>query len=403
MISEKIQLEEFIIKNWTQINRFIDREMSQYHIPFYSSVDIRESKDKFAPIDNNLYPAGFNNLCLLDLDKASREIERTIEHYSPTIWNIAIIVESHTKNLFYLDNLFYLRKAIEESGRQVDLISFDDNLFSNNETQTTLTSHSKFELIIKKASIQHHKIATDQQYDLVILNNDQSSPIDIDWGLVETPIHPSPQMGWFNRQKIEHFDFYANAIENFCDKFSINPELLKAKHDSIKNIDFSNKDGLDHLADKVNRFKESINSDQKIFIKASKGTYGMGIQVVDSGDDILSMNRKNRDRMDIGKNKIKFTDILIQEGVDTVLTYDQMPAEVTIYLIGGRSVGGFMRANEQKSNKENLNSKGMVFKKFCISEIRQNRDDVMKEAVYSVVARLSCLAAAMEVSAMETK
>ena len=44
----------------------------------------------------------------------------------------------------------------------------------------------------------------------------------------------------------------------------------------------------------------------------------------------------------------------------------------------------------------------MVFKKFCISEIRQNRDDVMKEAVYSVVARLSCLAA-MEVSAMETK
>ena len=142
-------------------------------------------------------------------------------------------------------------------------------------------------------------------------------------------------MGWFNRQKIEHFDFYANAIENFCDKFSINPELLKAKHDSIKNIDFSNKDGLDHLADKVNTFKQSINSDQKIFIKASKGTYGMGIQVVDSGDDILSMNRKNRDRMDIGKNKIKFTDILIQEGVDTVLTYDQMPAEVTIYLIGG--------------------------------------------------------------------
>ena len=42
---KKIQLEEFIIKNWTQINRFIDREMSQYHIPFYSSVDIRESKE----------------------------------------------------------------------------------------------------------------------------------------------------------------------------------------------------------------------------------------------------------------------------------------------------------------------------------------------------------------------
>ena len=151
---------------------------------------------------------------------------------------------------------------------------------------------------------------------------------------------------------------------------------------------------MDSLADEVDSFKKEISPDQKIFIKASKGTYGMGIKVIDSGEDILSMNRKNRDRMDIGKNKIKFTDILIQEGVDTVLSYDQMPAEVTIYLIGGRSVGGFMRANDQKSKSENLNSKGMVFKKFCISEIRQNRDDVMKEAVYSVVARLSCLAAA---------
>ena len=97
-ISEKGQLEEFVISHWTQINRFIDREMSHYEIPFYSSVDIRESKSKFAPIDNNLYPAGFNNLCLLDLDKATREIERTIEHYSPDNmerWNYCRV--SHKK------------------------------------------------------------------------------------------------------------------------------------------------------------------------------------------------------------------------------------------------------------------------------------------------------------------
>ena len=73
-----------------------------------------------------------------------------------------------------------------------------------------------------------------------------------------------------------------------------------------------------------------------------------------------------------------------------------MPAEVTIYLIGGKSVGGFMRANSEKGSNENLNSKGMVFKKFCISEIRQNRDDVMKEAVYSIIGRLSCLASIVE-------
>jgi glutamate--cysteine ligase len=118
--------------------------------------------------------------------------------------------------------------------------------------------------------------------------------------------------------------------------------------------------------------------------------------VVDSGSDILNLNRKKRNKLDIGKNKIKFTDVLVQEGVETVLNYDGMPAEVTIYLIGGKSVGGFMRANNQKSASDNLNAKGMIFKKFCISEIRQNRDDVMKEAVYSIIGRLSCLASIEE-------
>ena len=73
-----------------------------------------------------------------------------------------------------------------------------------------------------------------------------------------------------------------------------------------------------------------------------------------------------------------------------------MPAEVTIYLINGKSVGGFMRANSEKDHQSNLNSRGMVFKKFCISEIRQNQDYKIKEAVYSVIARLSSIAAGLE-------
>jgi len=39
----------------------------------------------------------------------------------------------------------------------------------------------------------------------------------------------------------------------------------------------------------------------------------------------------------------------------------------------------------------------MVFKKYCISEIRENQDHKSKEAVYSVVARLATLAAGYEI------
>ena len=192
-------------------------------------------------------------------------------------------------------------------------------------------------------------------------------------------------MGWFNRQKIIHFESYEKIIREFCEHFDIEKNLLQAKFKKVHDIDFSTKNGLEKLANEVEGLKKEISSEQKIFVKASKGTYGMGIQVVESGNDILSLNRKKRNKLDIGKNKIKFTDVLVQEGVETVLSYDGMPAEVTIYLIGGKSVGGFMRANNQKGASDNLNAKGMIFKKFCISEIRQNRDDVMKEAVYSII------------------
>ena len=34
---------------------------------FYCSVDLRDSGDKIAPVDCNLFPAGFNNICEIDL------------------------------------------------------------------------------------------------------------------------------------------------------------------------------------------------------------------------------------------------------------------------------------------------------------------------------------------------
>lgn len=109
------------------------------------------------------------------------------------------------------------------------------------------------------------------------------------------------------------------------------------------------------------------------------------------------MNRKTRNKMDIGKNNLKFDSVLIQEGIETIIKYDDMPAEVTIYLIDGKSTGGFMRANPLKGTNANLNAKGMIYKKFCISEIEQNTDHQRKEATYSIIARLSTLAGAYEI------
>src|ERR1700751_3073887 len=47
--------------------------------PFYCSVDLRDSGDKIVPVDSNLYPAGFNNICPDDLRAAPPVIRAQID------------------------------------------------------------------------------------------------------------------------------------------------------------------------------------------------------------------------------------------------------------------------------------------------------------------------------------
>ena len=202
------------------------------------------------------------------------------------------------------------------------------------------------------------------------------------------------------KKDIEDKKITANKSDDNISEKKLDDQNKKSdnkEEESVASENNLNKEKSESAASEADKTKDET----KVFIKGDQGTYGMGISVVSSGEEVLNFNRKSRNKMDIGKNKIKFSSVIVQEGVDTILKYDNMPAEVTIYLVGGKSVGGFMRANTQKQAHENLNSKGMVFKKFCISEIRQDQDHKAKEAVYSIVARLSAIAAAIEIDKLK--
>lgn len=397
MISNKAQLENFVVKNWDQINLYFDEKFADKPTPFYTSIDIRESKNKVAPVDNNIYPAGFNNLCALDLDASMKVIKKTIEKMKPGAQKICIIPESHTKNLFYLDHLAILGKTVRDAGFEVVFATPDQALFEQN-AELNLLSASQYDVCIKKLTVSaEQEILVDGVVqDLAILNNDQSTPLSLDWRSLKTPVVPSPNIGWTVRQKTRHFTHYKMVADEFAKNFDIDPDLIQARFDHIEGVDFSSREGLEAIGESVDKMVSDLGEGTKVFVKASQGTYGMGISVVSSGEEIINMNKKVRNKMNVGKNSIKFTSVLVQEGVETILKYDEMPAEVTIYLVDGKSIGGFMRANSERDSSSNLNSKGMVFRKFCISEIRQNHDHASKEALYTVLARLSTLASCYE-------
>jgi glutamate--cysteine ligase len=398
-IQTKQQLEEFVSKNWETINRQLDEWQNELVQPIYSSVDIRESSHKYAPVDHNLYPAGFNNICQKDLKRASQLFKDALAKIAPGTKRVALLPESHTKNKWYLDNVYHLRHTLEEAGFSVDVVSPDKTLFDEGPL-LKLESQSGHAIELIQIEVKGDQVKRVDGgvtgYGAIILNHDQSIPLNIEWKNVGIPVMPSPFAGWTRRQKNSHFSHYKKVADAFCAKFDINPDLIQARFRAVDGVDFETKEGVDKLASEVGNLLAELPAGSSVFAKASQGTYGMGISVFTSKDEVLAMNRKTRNKMDIGKNNIKFTSVLVQEGVETIIKVEDAPGEITMYLVNGRGMGGFMRYNPQRGTNANLNSQGMLYKKFCISDICQDTDTHCKEAVYCMIARLSVLAASKE-------
>jgi glutamate--cysteine ligase len=151
-VKTKEELEKFVCENWNAINTYIDQEQSKLPQPLTSSVDVRESKYKFAPVDHNMYPAGFNNLCNKDLLNCSTHFRAVFNKIKPDLKNVAVIPESHTKNKFYLDHLYKLSDSISMSESEVTLISPDPEMFQDGSDVVELESQSEYKLKRKRCN-----------------------------------------------------------------------------------------------------------------------------------------------------------------------------------------------------------------------------------------------------------
>src|SRR3989344_5730971 len=112
-VNNKQELELFFCHNWNEINAWIDQAQFELPQPVTSSVDVRESKTKFAPVDQNMYPAGFNNLCSKDLLHCGDHFKEKFDQIKPNLKRVGLLPESHTKNKYYLDHLHHLKSSVE--------------------------------------------------------------------------------------------------------------------------------------------------------------------------------------------------------------------------------------------------------------------------------------------------
>lgn len=404
-------LEQHLLTQCKTIEEWFLSEWHKTHPPIYGSVDLRNAGFKLAPIDMNLFPAGFNNLNPDFLSVAVSAAEKNILAIHPSAKKLLIVPESHTRNLFYWENIKTLKNILEKAGFIVQFGGFSP-VFA---TTQTISLPSGDEIIIEPLLRENDQLQLSTFVpDVVLLNNDLSDGIPEILQQIKQPLLPPAELGWSQRLKSEHFQYYAKVARDFSKKFNIDPWLISPLFRHCGHIDFMHQLGLECLIINAEILFEEIEKKYAeygithppfLIVKADAGTYGMAVMTVRNINELKTMNRKQRTRMSMSKGGQSVDRVIIQEGIYTfeTLGVEQAVAEPVVYLWGDSVVGGFYRVHKERGVDENLNTPGMHFEPIAFSqpchEPCQTESGVQQNRfyLYGLVAKLSMLAAAREI------
>jgi glutamate--cysteine ligase len=409
-------IEKVILSQVASIESWFRQKWQESPPSLTSSVDLRHAGFKLAPVDTNLYPAGFNNLNPDFLPLCVQAAQSTLFDSLPTCRNILLLPESHTRNRFYMQSLDVLRNILVKAGFVVRIGSLDPELTSPME----ITTENGKVLLIEPLIRNDDRVGLkDFKPCLLVLNNDLSTGVPEILQGIKQPIRPTSKLGWSSRLKSSHFNFYDGVAAEFAQLVGLDSWLLNPYFKAVDNIDFMAQAGLDNLADQVDALlleiqkkytSSGIVESPFVVVKADNGTYGMSVMMVSDGNEIRELNRKQRTKMAASKGSQKVARVILQEGV---YSFEAMPngavAEPVVYMIGPYVVGGFYRVHQGRGKDENLNAPGMHFEPLAFAEACNmpycgDQEPVESPPnrfyVYGVIARLAALAAAREIAAI---
>ena len=371
--------------------------------PFYTSFDLRDAGYKLGPVDANIFPAGFNNICATDREN-SFDLARAFldAHYGPEIKKILLLTEEHTNNPYYWDNVFALQTILTEAGREVRL-----GIPRELEQPLELTSAAGQKLTVHHAKRNGDKLDLDGfTPDLIISNNDFSVGYE-EWaeGLT-TPVNPPRELGWYRRRKERFFKVYNELAREFAELLDVDAFTLQVETEVFPDFEVDDEESRERLAEAAQKMydrlkakyqERGITREPFLFVKNNAGTYGLGVMQVSHPDEIRAWNNKTRKKMKAAKGGREVTEVIIQEGVPTTTQGEEgQTAEPAIYMIGCQPAGGFLRSHREKGVEESLNSPGAVFQRLCLADLAIKPDRCPQEMVYGWIAKLSFLSVALE-------
>src|SRR5882724_2466173 len=283
-----LKLEGLFRDRSAEIEAWFRRQWLRTPAPFYCSVDLRNAGFKLAPVDTNLFPAGFNNLNPAFDALCVQALQSALERTCPSASNILLVPENHTRNKFYLENVATLQSLIQKAGYKVRIGSLIPGL---GEPQK-FSLDSGRELLLEPIQRDDDRIFVEGfRPCAVLLNNDLSGGRpEILEGLAQ-PVIPPLGVGWSDRLKSQHFAIYQEVCEEFGKQIDMDPWLVSPLFRNCGQINFMKREREECLAGNVDLLLEDLREKYKeygvkdepfVIVKADAGTYGMGVMTVKS-------------------------------------------------------------------------------------------------------------------------
>jgi glutamate--cysteine ligase len=388
-------LERQLLASQPENEHWLRGQWQEHAAPFYCSVDLRNSGFKLAPVDTNLFPAGFNNLNPQFHPLCVQAAMTAIEKICPDARGMALVPENHTRNQFYLQNVAVLQTILRHAGVNVRIGSLMREITGPTEL-----------------GLADGRVAADG-FDpcVVLLNNDLSAGTPEILMNLEQAVLPPLHAGWTVRRKSNHFAAYREVAEEFAKLIGIDPWLINPYFEKCGKINFQERQGEECLEGYVAETLDGIRAKYReygikqepfVIVKADAGTYGMGVMTVKEPSEVRGLNRRQRNKMAVVKEGLQVHEVMVQEGVYTFESVDDAVAEPVVYMIDHFVVGGFYRVHTERGQDQNLNTPGMQFAPLAFADpcSSPNPDDPgcppNRFYAYGVIARLALLAAAIE-------
>ncbi len=418
-----LDLERRFLAAMPTIEHWFRSQWLEHAVPFYASVDLRNSGFKLAPVDTNLFPGGFNNLNPDFLPLCVQAMQSAVERVCPEARGVLLIPENHTRNRFYLENVAQLVTILRQAGMQVRIGSLLPEITAPTPIQLPNGATLTLEPLMRhdnRLGLADPGAESGTGFDpcVVLLNNDLSAGVPDILKNLEQAVFPPLSAGWNVRRKSQHFAAYHQVSQQFAALIGVDPWLIDPYFAVCHQVNFHERIGEECIAAKVDDILQKmrvkyaeygVKHDPFVIVKPDAGTYGMGIMTVKDASEVIGLSRKQRNKMAVIKDGLPVSDVLVQEGVYTFENVNEAVAEPVVYLIDHYVVGGFYRVHTERGVNENLNAPGMrfeplAFEACCTLPNPDCAPDDMPNRFYAYggVARLALLAAAIEIREQKT-